>query len=217
MLCHRFRPLPRTDSVRPHDGRLTSRAEAISRLRHAQSEHGRDERAVEPSLGAPGARIDALRRERERLVTSITKKRRQLDEAVARIECTGSVLMARMPALLDRQRLLSQEIAALFAELLTPGRLNRKARRVVLETQAALEETGMLEPMPALWCVEQPGEPGDPRQAGDSTPRAGAGGRTAEPVGRPCPIDSARARLTKCRSQQDARRLTPTSWLFQST
>jgi predicted nucleic acid-binding Zn-ribbon protein len=100
-------------------------------------------------LREPTSRVIALMREREKLLTKITRKKRSLDKEVASIkELQVHVARAQdgMRPLMEQVQKVEQEIHQLFATLLAKGRLKVKERRLVREVYDELQSGGTISP-----------------------------------------------------------------------
>ncbi|RYZ04279.1 MAG: hypothetical protein EOO73_24645 [Myxococcales bacterium] len=106
---------------------------------------------------APGAlaphvaqeRAEELSKERARLLREVQKKQRQLELVKQRARDMADQAVARMAPILERQRKLAHELAALFAELLADARLSARARKQLERLRRSLELQGVLQPHPA--------------------------------------------------------------------
>jgi hypothetical protein len=93
------------------------------------------------------ARVQALLRERARLVREAQKKQLQLELLEQRISRDAQEMAANMTPLLERHRLLVAELAGLLDELLAPGRLSKRARSQINQIRRSLELQGVLSPI----------------------------------------------------------------------
>lgn len=92
------------------------------------------------------ARASELLKERERLLREIQKKQRQLEQVKRRASEAADQAVSRMAPLIQRQRELSNELAALFEQLLGKERLSARARSQLLRLRRSLELQGLLDP-----------------------------------------------------------------------
>ncbi|HET9934243.1 MAG TPA: J domain-containing protein [Polyangiaceae bacterium] len=108
--------------------------------------HGEASSSTGLRLHASGDRLSALLAERERLLVQVRKRRAALQAAAERAESAARDMtthVAPLKAKFDRAR---EEIAALFDELLAPGRLAPRTRKKVLGLHRSLVAQGLLEP-----------------------------------------------------------------------
>jgi len=98
-------------------------------------------------LHPAATRVQALLRERARLVREAQKKKQQLEQLEQRISRDAQDMAANMAPLLERHRLLVGELTALLEELLAPGRLSKRARSQVAQIRRSLEFQGVLSPI----------------------------------------------------------------------
>lgn len=142
--------------------------------------------AVRPRAGSlPGlalheaaARVQALLRERARLARDAQKKKLQLQQVQDRLSREAQQITGQMAPLVERHGLLVAELAALFSELLEPGRLPKRARAYVAQLRRSLQLQGVL----AL--VDEPAEAAAADDAGDAWGDEDAGGWSNPPRGR---------------------------------
>lgn len=95
-------------------------------------------------LHAAGERLGTLLKQRERLLAEVRKKRTALQTAVEHAASTAQEVTAQMAPILARFDELRSELAALFGELLVPGRLKARARKQVQQVQRSLIADGLI-------------------------------------------------------------------------
>jgi hypothetical protein len=108
-------------------------------------------------LHQAAARVQALLRERTRLVREAQKKQRQLEQLEQRISRDAQEMAANMPPLIERHRLLIAELNAALDELLVPSRLSKRARAQIIQIRRALELQGVLSPADD-WTADAQGD-----------------------------------------------------------
>ncbi len=140
------------------------------------------------ALHASAEKVEALRKERARLLRDVNKKKQQVAQARAAAEQEAEATWLKMGPLVERHDSLVHELSALFDELLTKGRFAAKARSQVLLVRSALERQGILEPL------DSPDEPEASRP-----PRA-----DAAPSGRRAKSTSGSSRASEKRGTSDA-------------
>jgi len=95
-------------------------------------------------LHAAGERLGALLKERERLLADVRKKRTALQAATERASSAAQEVATQMKPILVQYERLRAELAALFDELLAPGRLKAGARKKVQSVQRSLMAQGLI-------------------------------------------------------------------------
>jgi hypothetical protein len=127
---------------------------------------------------SPSWRSQVLRRERERLLREIGRKKRELERLTRRVEETLSASRGRIAPVLERHREAELEVHALFADLLQPRRLSKARRAALSRLYAALRAQGLVDEPPrpsaaAEATDDDEFEPGElPPGGGYSAPRA---------------------------------------------
>jgi len=99
------------------------------------------------ALHEAAARVEALLRERERLLREVRKKKLSLERVREKMSRDAAAATTRMAPLVRRHDALVAELTALFAELATPGRVTSRARRALSRLRRLLELRGVLEPV----------------------------------------------------------------------
>jgi hypothetical protein len=98
-------------------------------------------------LHAVGERLGALLKQRERLLADVKRKQAQLEAVNAQAEAAAQAAAAQMAPIIGRFEGLRAEIAAVFGELLAPGRLAARARKKVAEVHRSLMAQGLVSPL----------------------------------------------------------------------
>jgi hypothetical protein len=107
--------------------------------------HASAGRLAQLSLHASAGRLARLLKERERLLRDIKKKQTELESTSERARAEAEAAAAQMAPLMQRFQTLSQQLQALFAELLADRSLSERARRQLKKVRRALELQGLLE------------------------------------------------------------------------
>jgi hypothetical protein len=97
-------------------------------------------------LHEAATRVQALLRERGRLLRDVQKKKLQLERVQQQISRDAAASVAVMAPLVRRHDALLAELKALFAELARPGRISARARKQVARLRRLLELQGVLAP-----------------------------------------------------------------------
>jgi hypothetical protein len=136
----------------------------------------------------PSLRIQVLRRERDRLLREIGRKRRELERLAQKTAETLAASRERIAPILSKHRDVEREVHELFAELLSSRRVSKQRRTVARRLYRALEAQGLLE------VPEEPsGSPSDTADdAFDESALPPEGGYSAP---RPAGEDGARVSL----------------------
>lgn len=141
----------------------------------------------EPGLGirlrAAGDRFPALQKQRDRLLLDVQRKKAAVERFATRAQAVARTALDKLGPLLKKQEAICAEIAALFDELLVPGRLPARARKEVAKVRRALEEQGVLDLGDAPWAPDEPasapGAEAGPRSDHTELPPSGAAHRVA--------------------------------------
>jgi hypothetical protein len=99
------------------------------------------------ALHQAAARVQALLLERSRLLREVQKKKRQIHDVRQKASREAEEAVAKMAPLVERHDSLIRNLAALFDELLTEGRLSARARKRVASLRRTLELQGVLPPL----------------------------------------------------------------------
>ena len=100
-------------------------------------------------LHAVGERLGALLKQRERLLAEVKRKQAQVEAVNAQAAAAAQQAAAQMAPIISRFEGLRAELAAVFDELLAPGRLAARARRKVAEVLRSLIAQGLVSPRAA--------------------------------------------------------------------
>jgi hypothetical protein len=114
-------------------------------------------RASTPAIGqlelrGTSSRLVALLRERQKLLTNVTRKKSKLEQLSAKIDdqqVQMAQLLGKVQPLLVQGQAIDREIHELFASLLSKTSLKRKNRRLIQELYEMLQEGGTLSPATA--------------------------------------------------------------------
>lgn len=97
-------------------------------------------------LHAVGERLGALLKQREQLLAEVKRKQVELEAVNAQAATAAQEAAAQMAPIISRFEGLRAEIAAVFDELLAPGRLAARARKKVAEVRRSLIAQGLVSP-----------------------------------------------------------------------
>jgi hypothetical protein len=139
------------------------------------------------TLHASTEKVEALLKERARLLREVNKKKDQVTQARAKADREAQATLLQMAPLLARHDALVRDLAALFDELLSEGRLASQAREQVLEVRSNLVLQGILPPLSGRGDARPPHTWDDEATSGGRTEPAG------ESKGRPGKRSQARA------------------------
>lgn len=89
-------------------------------------------------------RVQELLKERSRLLRDVQKKQAQLEKLKEQASRQAQEAHIKMAPIVERQHRLATELEALFEELLSPGRLQARARKQVERLRRVLELQGLL-------------------------------------------------------------------------
>lgn len=98
------------------------------------------------ALHAAAARVEALLKERERLLREVSRRKRLIEQARASAQRDGNEAARKLGPLFLRQQTLVRELTALFDALQSEPRPAR-ARNIIGKLRASLQERGVLEPL----------------------------------------------------------------------
>jgi hypothetical protein len=96
------------------------------------------------ALHEAATRLQALLRERARLLREVQKKKLYLERAREQAARAATAAVTVMAPLIQRHDALTAELSALFAELLAPGRISVRARKQVEKLRQLLVLQGIL-------------------------------------------------------------------------
>jgi hypothetical protein len=96
----------------------------------------------------PSLRVEVLRRERDRLLREIQRRRRELERLAQKTAETLAASRERIAPILARHREVEREVHSLFAEVLSSRRLSKQRRTAVRRLYHSLEAQGLLEVPP---------------------------------------------------------------------
>jgi hypothetical protein len=118
----------------------------------------------------PPERLEALRREHDRLLGKATLKKQQVQDVRERLLTLQRAVARRIAPLHEQLDAVSEELHLLFKELLRRGRLPRGAREEVADLYADLQRQGVLPPRAAE-------EPPSARGGSQGSPGGGTSAR----------------------------------------
>jgi HAMP domain-containing protein len=93
--------------------------------------------------------VEALRRERDRLLREIGRRRRELERSMQRMAETLRASRERLSPILSKHREVELEVHALFAELLSDRKLSKLRRAEVRRLYRSLQSQGLLDVPPS--------------------------------------------------------------------
>ncbi|HEX2875113.1 MAG TPA: hypothetical protein VHP33_27870, partial [Polyangiaceae bacterium] len=148
-------------------------------------------KAPRAPVGVPGlavhaaaARVEALLKERERLLREVGKRKRLIEQARAQAERDGNEAASKLGPLYLRHQSLVQELTALFDSVQNEPRPAR-ARNIIGKLRASLQAKGLLPPLsetetdPATATETDPDADADPSP--HRRPRAASSAASSRP------------------------------------
>lgn len=137
----------------------------------------------------PPERLLGLLRQHERLLTDVTRKRKDLDRAREEVARLAAEVARRLEPIIEESRRIDAELHGLFADLLARSKLSKRARHSVRKVYEELQDEGVLSSRPRDGAAHAspgsgeeehaPEESSDDERHGGGSTRAHLGGDAA--------------------------------------